>query len=338
MKLESFKINGFKSLLDVSINQLSDINMLYGYNNSGKSNILKFIELVFKRKVSENTNSSQGSPNFWEGNIENSSFFFNTSTDTGEIEFEFLFKIEKKEIESTIPEFYKELANIYFVGNNHPTVQFKIKGSIQKSSFYTSQIRLSTVKLNNKSFYESQELIGETYLGEITSEGDSELFENRFPVFQSVLGILNDSVLFLDNDRYFESEKNEQVNFENLSPKNFKKWLYSLYINPETYPVFTELIKFFSDFKVETAQNDDLKNCELNSPFKHNKISFSESQNGLMVMLESNGKRLPLSNFGTGIQQIFFLLAKIFASNAKIILVEEVELNLSPRYQGEFLK
>jgi len=50
-------------------------------------------------------------------------------------------------------------------------------------------------------------------------------------------------------------------------------------------------------------------------------------------MLTNPNGRFPLKNYGTGIQQILYILSKIFNTSSKIILIEELELNLSPEYQ-----
>ncbi len=48
MRIESFHIQGFKSLVDVKVEGLSDINVFYGLNNVGKSNIFQAISLWSK--------------------------------------------------------------------------------------------------------------------------------------------------------------------------------------------------------------------------------------------------------------------------------------------------
>jgi AAA15 family ATPase/GTPase len=45
MRIESFYIQGFKSLADVKVEGLSDINMFYGLNDVGKSNIFQALAL-----------------------------------------------------------------------------------------------------------------------------------------------------------------------------------------------------------------------------------------------------------------------------------------------------
>ena len=48
MRIESFHIKGYKSLADVRVEGLSDINVFYGLNNVGKSNIFQALELWSK--------------------------------------------------------------------------------------------------------------------------------------------------------------------------------------------------------------------------------------------------------------------------------------------------
>lgn len=45
MRIESFRIRGFKSIADLEVNDLSDINVFFGLNDVGKSNIFQALEL-----------------------------------------------------------------------------------------------------------------------------------------------------------------------------------------------------------------------------------------------------------------------------------------------------
>ena len=58
----------------------------------------------------------------------------------------------------------------------------------------------------------------------------------------------------------------------------------------------------------------------------------------LQVLLKTNSERLPINSFGTGVMQILLLLSTIFETNSRIVLIEELELNLSPKVQQELLK
>jgi predicted ATP-dependent endonuclease of OLD family len=334
MILKSLKIDGFKSLVNTSLSNTSSLNMLYGYNNSGKSNILKIIDLVFRSK----RQSDSGYVNFYTGYVENSGFFYNLNKGNESIPFEFKFQLEKTELKGVINASYlKEFEAIYYKGNNHTYIQLNIYGEIRKINFDLSEIQLIKVDVNNLSLFKKDD--PNEYLTEAVTQGaKAGLTENGYDIFQSVMNIFNDCFLFLDNDRYFVNESIGLVNYKDLNPRNLKQWLYTLSMNPETYKLYVDLLAFVNQFKVTLALNDELTNCENNSPLPKGKMSFGQNQGELFAMFESNNKRLPLSSFGTGIQQIFYILSKIFSSEAKIILIEEIELNLSPKYQAELLK
>ncbi len=53
MRIESFYIQGFKSLTDVKIEGLADINVFYGLNNVGKSNIFQALNLLLKTSTEQ---------------------------------------------------------------------------------------------------------------------------------------------------------------------------------------------------------------------------------------------------------------------------------------------
>lgn len=53
MKLKAFKILNYKSLNNVELNNLGDIAVLVGRNDSGKSNVLKAIDFFFNWQTSQ---------------------------------------------------------------------------------------------------------------------------------------------------------------------------------------------------------------------------------------------------------------------------------------------
>ena len=46
MQIKNVEVKNYRSLKKVTVGSLDRINMLYGYNNTGKSNFLRFIELA----------------------------------------------------------------------------------------------------------------------------------------------------------------------------------------------------------------------------------------------------------------------------------------------------
>src|SRR5258708_6966481 len=86
MKIKSLTVTNFKSLKNVTIDNFLDVNMIYGYNNSGKSNLFKFLELLFlstERREAiqvegqlESNESRIVKENFWKKTILNQPFIF----------------------------------------------------------------------------------------------------------------------------------------------------------------------------------------------------------------------------------------------------------------------
>ena len=47
MKIERFRIQGFKSITDITVDGLSDINVFFGLNDVGKSNIFQALDMLY---------------------------------------------------------------------------------------------------------------------------------------------------------------------------------------------------------------------------------------------------------------------------------------------------
>tara|TARA_R110002096_G_scaffold265299_1_gene458756 strand:+ start:4279 stop:5376 length:1098 start_codon:yes stop_codon:yes gene_type:complete len=303
--------------------------MIYGENNSGKSNILKFLNLIFSQKNSQASGSimvegetevidSQEEKNFYSGLIDGKPYIFHKNIHITEIVFEFVIKLTHSEINDSGYDYYDNLVEDYFSKTqSYCTLKFsgRIKSIDQKT---TSEIILDNVKLNNKDIYSSEH--SNNYF-----KDSKELLGNRL-AFQTLLGLLNNSVLFIDNNRYFIKEKQTKKN-NKLSSVNYKNWMSHNYFDPFKYKRFQELLKFIRSSKVGKLKA--LSELDL---------SFSINGNELEIMLNNGSERLPIDSFGTGVSQLLYLLTQLFFTNSRIILIEELELNLSNKTQREFFK
>jgi predicted ATP-dependent endonuclease of OLD family len=334
MQIKEVVIENFKSFKYLELNSknaFEKANMIFGYNNSGKSSLIKFIHLVFMKKygghsvqfsddngtIKTEMRIEEGAMNFWEGLIINSPFIYRNNDDSKAIKFNIKFAEEKE----SLPEI-KFLTKLYNAVN-----VFEINGIITYEKYSVSNISLNKVTLNDTIIYSRKDKT-QTYFSSIPElKGDSKIFEDLLSTF-------NDSVSFIDSDRYFVEEK-EDATKTNLNPKNFKNWLFQLYLNPEQYDKFIELTSSFEDFK-PSSDKEIFKANLANYPLNKIDLGFVK-RNGLIDILLKNNGRYPISSYGTGIQQIFYILAKIFNSSGKILIIEELELNLSPEYQIELL-
>ncbi len=345
MQIKNIRIQDFKSIVDKKLDKLSDVNMIFGHNNSGKSNVLKFLQLIFSSKIpnlsSTTVDQSRGisfdvpneSPkNFWEGIIENQPYIFRNNDYQTPIKFEVELEIEKNML-TTIGASYEAIMREFF-DNANKSVSLEIKGSINSIGEYDSSISLSEVSLERIRIFQK----GETDIYFETLQTDEYgLKTNGYQVLSEILGTMNNSILFLDNDRFFTREIEDKNQIE-LTSRTFKNWFHNLSLGANTYKSFVKIINDIKSF--QPRGESEFNNIEKNSPInKSLNFEFSRLQGNLEIMMTNDiGKRFPLENFGTGIQQILFILANIAEKQPKILLIEEIELNLSPMYQDQFIQ
>ena len=89
MYISEFAISGYRSLKDIEIRGMLPVCIFHGANNSGKSNILSAMEMIFQRKllveettVGQTTQHSR-TGGFWRGRINNfrDNFYLNEKND-----------------------------------------------------------------------------------------------------------------------------------------------------------------------------------------------------------------------------------------------------------------
>jgi predicted ATP-dependent endonuclease of OLD family len=344
MKLLTARINGYKSFNDESITDISNINMIYGHNNSGKSNLLKFIQLIFESKFPTSSKtridesrmgkvadlSAEQSADFWDGIIINQPYIFRNGRE----------KLIKYDIElSENPALFDDVLQIETVKKvfklTEEEITVKIAGQIKPSGDYDASISLTGVWINgNELFLKNDD---DRYFHNVQGLDGNNLRESGYEILIALLGKFNNSVLLLDNDRYFGEEKESNIIGE-LTPKNFKNWCHNASLSPakskELKRILVEVSKYHPNGDASFTHN------EMSSPIKPGlSFEFARILNNIDLFLENrNNVTLPLSSFGTGIQQILYILSKVAEKKPKIVLIEEIELNLSPKYQYELLQ
>ena len=347
MKISKITISNYKSFNSDTIDAFTKINMIYGHNNSGKSNLLKLISLIFERKlpssakttIDESRNvgevkqlSLEKSSDFWNGIIANQPFIFREGAEKL-IKFDIVV-IEKIENLKNIISF-DSLKEIYFNQAGKNSVTISISGEIKPLGDYDAIVSLTKVLLENIEIFLKD--IPDKYFDSAKGAKAEDIKSSGYEILNSLLGTFNDSVLLLDNDRYFVDEK-EINDVKELTSKTFKNWFHNASLNPLRYDLLKKIVQDVSTFRPNGDAN--FTDNEKNSPI-HNglQIEFARLLNNLNIFLTNKKNlRLPLSNYGTGVQQILFILSKIAEKNPRIVLIEEIELNLSPKYQYELLQ
>jgi len=331
MKIINIKVNNYRSLTNIDISGFDVINMIKGQNNSGKSNLLKFLEMVFRKKsystlvstASDSQREELQLTDFWEGQIFDEPFMFKNNNRTSPIEFSIKVAMEKEEIKH----FDKLVSAGIAIDDDTRTNIIVIEGKFIPINQSDSEIELVKVSIRDTEIYGIH-------------NGVARYFENtdlsQFPslnetAFLEILQELNDLVSFIDSDRFFSSEStNSEIVV--LNPKTFKNWLFQLSLDSDKFEEYQKLIDFIGKIELSSNIREQIGNLK-NIPFIDPRITFSKFGNELEVMLETENGRYPLKNYGTGIQQILFLISKVFNTKSRVILIEELELNLSNQFQ-----
>lgn len=391
MLIKKINVKNFKSFKSQEIKGFAPINMIYGYNNSGKSNFLKLVEMIFRRKVAESqtskvldteeTHTETSLGNWWEGTIEDEPYIFRNGDRNTPIEFSVVVGIKKDIIKDTLSSF-KDLKAAYFndthlneqeekveglqekyneegtdelkneVKKNRErlealseanseedgNLEIEFTGKIISRGKYDAEMRLDTVKIFDQYIFREEEQ-ARKFFEEV--DDNSELHDEAYNEFVAFMSLLDDAVLFLDNDRYFTSEK-EDRNKNGISPKTFKNWLYNLYMDPYSFQEYNDILEEIRKFDPSSGGDGTIKSMEKNSPLESLEVDFGRTETNELLLMLSNEinsvDRLPLESYGTGIQQILYILARIAEFSPKILLLEELELNLSPKYQEDLVQ
>jgi predicted ATP-dependent endonuclease of OLD family len=319
--ISKLAVTNFKSLYDTNIDTLGQTDLFYGFNNSGKSNIFKFLELVFKKKslnqnvqyteetttgrVSAITNTLVTQTSFYEGKIIDSPFLFWKNERSKPITFD----IELMVSNDLLPEIDKLKAEGY-LGEVNTVIS--LGGVINADDVSESTFAITKGAMNGKLFFE-------------LNDGKPSFFDGSKDLKRRegtlILALFDDLVAYIDTDRNFTKEfiKDGVTVFDS---KNFKNWLFELNINSDKFEIFNQLISFLGGFEFGEDAKKKLVGNLKSFPFNSDtEISFSRFGNEVEVMLKNENGRFPLKNYGTGVQQFFFILASIFGSKSRIIII-----------------
>jgi len=319
MYIHQFTVHNYRSLKNVSIGDLSNAVILYGENDSGKSNILSFLDVVFQQKytdeVIEGPNGKfvqKKSSGFWTGQIIDFSnnFYLNNQKP---ITFSIQIKIERSEL-LEIKRFPKKFVEM--LPKNHNNDVLIIEGQIVTLGGDRAEMSLTRVNFNQKLFYN-----GETKTPEFLSApefNDLSLAE-KTDIFNGVMNSLDTAFLRIPPDRFLSEEQEEhRDNKVELSSKTLKNWLFQSSHDQTAEKLTREITRQFNS-----------------RPFNHGNISIVRiGKNQIEAFVEGkNGLKLPIGRRGSGVQQILTILSYITQANSPIVGIEELEINLSPNTQ-----
>ena len=201
MKIRGIKVRNYKSLFDTTVEDMGDVNLFYGYNNSGKSNVFKFLELVFRPKTfrdtltigSDTANVVLNNLDFWQGNIYDQPFIFSNNNRDNPIQYLITIEVDKNDIPHA-----KELNKHKLLSNDKEI--FVIEGEIRSINQTDSSFHLFGVQLNGDLIFDNRDDKQIFFPGVKTQSFDKK------GIGSDILAQFNNCILLIDTDRNFTKE------------------------------------------------------------------------------------------------------------------------------------
>jgi len=309
MQIARLSIKNYRSLKNVTIPGLTSANVFHGPNNSGKSNILLALHTIFSRKWETLDVSVPGETStrpsrrtaFWYGTVKSmGNSFFRDSSEP--IQYSLNLTLLQAEL-ADLPD-AATLTPLISAGHD---IRVDLSGQIERHGDDANML-LDRVRINGKDAFIRLVAGGVNYLPSLG--GSPQAKEN---VIRALLDSFNNCVYVVPSSRYLATEAPSDDKSLLLAAPNFKNWLHNLSLSKEGYDTFTMIRRGFNE-----------------PPFVYGELSFLRDPELLEIMVDDGSHyRMPIESKGTGVQQILILLSYIAASGAKIIGVEEPELNLS---------
>ena len=320
MIIREVSVKGFRSLWDVSITDLGIVNVFFGENNSGKSNILEALEILFKVEQEELPLSG-----FYQGELSNFVDNFTVQPD-GAVATTINISCKVgigNEDTAKIPVFTDFMKQNDILKERKQWLQLDVEINPLTSRIANKMLKKATI--NDNVMYDSSVPPPGRIFPELSGKVDLEASHNAA---EELFIYIIDSFNKIHTGRFMETRKVTESSEMDVSihMQQFKNWFRTLVESRgEEYRTFQKIQGWFKE-----------------KPFAYGTVRPILSQGKTELIIEDMfGRELVLERLGTGVQQILVLLSQIAArvsgSKTKIFGIEELELNLSPTMQMETL-
>lgn len=309
MQIRKASISGFRSLWNVSISDLGYANILYGENNCGKSNILTAMQFLFRvERVEELESPIAG---FYYGELSNflDNFTIRNAGIMPAIQISADIGFDDSDL-SAVPIFAKFLKNSGILSTHKQWLQ--LEAEIIRVDANTATKTTKKATINNCVMYDSSKPTLQRFFPGLKQKANQEAKQRAV---EELFSYIMNAFEVISTGRFL---KGEAIVETRLTSQEFKDWLRTLIESRgETYRAFQRIQTWFQE-----------------KPFGYGTIRpIVEAGSTALLIKDNSGRELILERLGTGTQQILILLSQIASSKAKIIGIEELELNLSPNMQ-----
>lgn len=308
IRITRFSAKNYRGFTDLQMTRLRPTNLLYGQNNSGKSSILKLISLIFQEKAS----SVAQQAGFESGNVE-APFIFTNNDRSKPVEFEVVLDVSKERLASRD----EHLAALIH-GKTAEIHSVKLLGTFKSENFYQTKMELNEIHLDAWKVFYRDASMQPRFLND----------ETGFRIYSGLLRSLAGSVAMIDSNR---SASGTSILPHDFNRTNLERNLLSLSLDAEQRQRYVTFLEFVKQFGQSLKGEVDV--------FADFDIHFGQKDGISQIMItNTHGTSLPLGDLGTGITQILLILTQLFFHPARIVLLEELELNLSPQLQPTLLR
>lgn len=300
MNLKGLGISNYRSFNEkgIFLDNLNKINIIIGKNNSGKSNILRFLHTLNKN-LNNLTTFPKDIKNQHKRNGLPTSLFLKIKGDE--------FGLNNKKIARIDTFDYKKFKDSYY----------KIEYLINELKVKELPEFFDSLKIHQLSrFHDSNSGGDVSYLKQlILAKWKNITYQKINSIFSNIIYIPHLRVI-KEGHKYGDS--NSSIDGSNIISKMFEMQ------NP-TIGKESDRNKFL---KIQKFVGNLINKPELLIEIPHNKAE---------IVLTFDGNRLPLESYGTGIHQLVLLCSTLVIHDNSIVCIEEPEIHLHPELQRKFL-
>jgi predicted ATP-dependent endonuclease of OLD family len=317
MRIHSVQVQGFRSLSKVSIGKFGPINIFYGENNAGKSNILAALEVLFKVERPKERESTVGG--FLHSEFSN--FVDNFTLDssgkpTSQILITANLLLSNSDL-SKLPIFC-DLIKTQKIWKKRPLQNIQLEALIEYSEKGKATKTLKSAKVNKVLLYNSAAPSNITFFPSLSSLP----VQDRQSAAEELLSQLVNSFFVIRAERFLHEESFSMEPVTQISAEQFKNWILNLSRSRgEDYQKLQGIVDWFNSVEFRYGV--------IRPIVEINKVG--------LVVKDAAGRELIVDRLGNGVQQILILLANLVDSKARMVGIEEVETNLSPALQNRVL-
>lgn len=354
MKIKKIRIKNLLSFSEEIENKINadDFNLFIGPNNEGKSNVLKSIQFLYSifEFYGGPHNELLGLRIDIEHFIqrlpflkESKSLFFNQNADK-KISFSFILEFKDGEIKKCLKHISPSPYKDFFKNIMSSLIQMEIFGIIYKDDdkHYLRINKISFPQLIQPGFntlfnFETKELIKYSALklekveeSEFNEYVGSTISPFITALFHYINEHLKNSLISISSVRTIEEYSYESESNHKEFSKVAEKIMKLRDGLQDERKKFKEIKEFIRRLAYPGIKKENLDEIE---------ITFSRDGKKHCLKLNVGDKIFPLSQLGSGIEQLVFLAAEILVEDDnKIFLIEEPETNFHPKLQRAFIR